>query len=109
MTNLFLNSEVKSSLKKIVGFAFLINKNILESNINTPGIIPLIGIPYFIYSRRPSGLRKTMTRPNSLAHRTTWLWFLIKQGRSEAKRAEEDRSKQQLLGSQNDMATIRLY
>ncbi len=24
-------------------------------------------------SRRPSGLRKTMTRPNSLAHRTTWL------------------------------------
>lgn len=33
----------------IVGFAFLINKNILESNINTPGIIPLIGIPYFIY------------------------------------------------------------
>ncbi|MGL5591174.1 MAG: iron ABC transporter permease [Mycoplasmoidaceae bacterium] len=33
----------------IVGLAFLINKNIFESNINTPAIIPLVGIPYFIY------------------------------------------------------------
>lgn len=33
----------------IVGLSFLITKNISESNINTPSIIPLIGIPYFIY------------------------------------------------------------
>ena len=26
-----------------------------------------------VLSRRPSGLRKTMTRPNSSAHRTAWL------------------------------------
>ncbi|MGL5591171.1 MAG: iron ABC transporter permease [Mycoplasmoidaceae bacterium] len=33
----------------IVGLSFLINKNIFESNVNTPAVIPLIGIPYFIY------------------------------------------------------------
>ncbi len=33
----------------ILGFTFLINKNILNSNINTAGLIPIMGIPYFIF------------------------------------------------------------
>ena len=29
-------------------------------------------------SRRPSGLRKTIRAPNSLAHKTTWLRFCVR-------------------------------
>ena len=31
-------------------------------------------------SRRPSGLRKTNPHYNSLAHKTKWLWIMLKSG-----------------------------
>ncbi|MDD1367634.1 redox-regulated ATPase YchF, partial [Bacillus sp. MHSD17] len=37
------------------------------------GKVRLEGKEYIVKSRRPSGLRKTNVRSNSLAHRTTWL------------------------------------
>ncbi|MGL4647576.1 MAG: iron chelate uptake ABC transporter family permease subunit, partial [Mycoplasmoidaceae bacterium] len=33
----------------IMGFTFLINKNVLNSNVSTSGLIPIMGIPYFIF------------------------------------------------------------